>query len=99
VATWLRNLIDGIGFIISAMPPPILMAVDNQKAIAIIKIGAPNRRTKYIIIRYHYFREYIEQNIIDSYYVFTSEMLADNFIKALNCLKFAIFATSIGMHG
>jgi hypothetical protein len=60
VATWLRNLIDEEGFTTSAIFPPILIAVDNQGAIAIIKIGALNRRTRYINIRYYYFREYIE---------------------------------------
>jgi hypothetical protein len=58
-----------------------------------------SRRTRYINIRYYYFREYIEQGIIDSYYVSTNEMLADGFIKALGRLKFITFATSIGMQG
>jgi hypothetical protein len=75
------------------------MAVDNQEIIAIIKIGTFNRRTKYINIRYYYFREYIKQNIIDSYYIPISEILADEFIKALGRLKFTTFATSIGMQG
>jgi hypothetical protein len=64
-----------------------------------VKIDISNRRTKYINIRYYYFREYIEQNIINPYYISTSEMLTDGFIKALDRLKFATFATSIGMHG
>jgi hypothetical protein len=57
-----------------------------------------SRRTKYINIRYHYFREYIKQNIIDLYYIFTNEILIDEFIKTLDRLKFAIFAISIDMH-
>jgi hypothetical protein len=32
-----------------------------------------------------------------SYYTLISEMLADGFIKAFNCLKFAIFVSFIGM--
>jgi hypothetical protein len=80
------------------MPPPIPIAVNNQEIIAIIKINIPSRRTKYINIRYYYFREYIKQNIIDSYYIFTNEILADDFTKTLNRLKFATFATSIDMH-
>jgi hypothetical protein len=49
-----------IEFIISVMPPPIPIAVDNQGAITIINMDAPNCRTKYINIRYYYFREYIK---------------------------------------
>jgi hypothetical protein len=99
VATWLRNLINDVKLTISTISPPIPMAIDNQEAIAIIKIDIFNRRTKYIDVRYHHFREYIGQNIIDPYYIPTSEMMADSFTKALNRLKFATFATSIGMHG
>jgi hypothetical protein len=62
-------------------------------------MGAPTRRTRHINIRYHHFREYTEQGIIDPYYIPTSEMVADGFTKALDFLKFAAFATFIGMHG
>ena len=79
------------------MPPPIPIAVDNQEAIAMIKMGALNRRTKYINIRYYYFREYIKQDIIDSYYISTNKILVDNFTKALDYLKFTTFTTSIDM--
>jgi hypothetical protein len=98
VAIWLRNLIDEIGFTILIISSPISIAIDNQEAIAIIKIGVFSRRTKYINIRYYHFREYIEQNIIDPYYISTSEMLADGFTKALGRLKFATFATFIDIH-
>jgi hypothetical protein len=62
-------------------------------------MDASSRRTKYINIRYHHFREYIKQNIINSYYVLTSEILANEFTKTLDRLKFTTFATSIGMQG
>jgi hypothetical protein len=88
-----------IEFTISIISPPILMAIDNQGIIAIIKMNALSRRTRYINIRYYHFREYIKQDIIDLYYISTSEILVNGFIKALGRLKFATFATSIGMHG
>jgi hypothetical protein len=88
-----------IKFTISAMPPSILIIVDNQEVIVIIKMDISNRRIRYINIRYYYFREYIEQDIINPYYVFTSEILVNGFIKALDRLKFITFATSIGMQG
>jgi ABC-type sulfate transport system substrate-binding protein len=88
---------DKIEFIISIISPPIPMAVDNQGAIAIIKMDVPNRRTRYINIRYYHFRECTEQSIINSYYVPISEILADGFTKALGRLKFITFATSIGI--
>jgi hypothetical protein len=97
VAIWLRNLINEIEFIISIISPPIPIAVDNQEIIAIIKIDTSNRRTKYINIRYYYFREYTKQNIINLYYIPTSEILTDSFTKTLDRLKFTTFATFIDM--
>jgi hypothetical protein len=99
VTIWLRNLINEIEFIILIISPSILIAIDNQKIIAIIKIDALNRRTKYINIRYYHFREYTKQDIIDPYYIPTSKILTNGFIKTLGRLKFATFTTSIGMHG
>jgi hypothetical protein len=99
VAIWLRNLIDKVEFTTSAIPPPILITINNQRAIVMTKMDAPNRRMRYINIRYHHFREYIEQDIIDLYYISTNEILAENFIKSLNRLNFIMFAISIDMHG
>jgi hypothetical protein len=90
---------DEIEFTISIISPLIPIAVDNQGTIAITKMNASSRRTRHINIRYHHFREYIKQNIVDPYYVSTSEILADGFIKALDRLKFTTFITSIGMQG
>jgi hypothetical protein len=70
-----------IEFTISIILSLIPMAVDNQGAIAIIKMGALSCRTRYINIRYHHFREYIEQDIINSYYISTSEILVNDFTK------------------
>jgi energy-converting hydrogenase Eha subunit H len=97
VATWLRNLINEIGFIILIISSSIPMTVDNQEIIAIIKIDALNRRTKYINIRYYHFREYTKQDIIDPYYIPTSKILTNGFIKTLDRLKFTTFVTFIGM--
>jgi hypothetical protein len=99
MATWLRNLLDEVGLTSSPTPPSIPLAIDNQGAIALAKMGAPNRRTRHINIRYHHFRECAEEGIVDPHYVPTDEMLADGFTKALNRLKFNTFAASIGMHG
>ena len=72
----------------------IINNVQNRK-----EINNPNRRMKYINIKYYYFREYVKTDIVDPHYVPTNEMLADGLTKALNRLKFNTFAASIGMHG
>ena len=62
-------------------------------------MSTPNRRTRHIDIKYYYFREYAEQGIVKPQYTSTKEMLADNFIKALDRLKFTSFAAFIGLYG
>jgi hypothetical protein len=97
--SWLREILEEIELSDIIKPPPISMVIDNQGAIALAKLENPNRRTRYINIRYHYFRDYVKNGIIQTHYTPTSEMLADNFTKALDRLKFSIFTASIGMHG
>jgi hypothetical protein len=75
----------------------MLIAMDNQKAIALVTLGSQNRRTRHINVRYHYIREYIKSGTIAPHYTPTSEILVNGFTKALDRLKFAIFVSSIGM--
>jgi hypothetical protein len=107
-ATWLRNLlaeIDPFGAPATSLPQlyepnyifPMLMAMDNQGAIALAILGSQNRRTRHINVRYHYIRECIKSGTITPHYTPISKILADGFIKALDRLKFATFVSSIGM--
>jgi hypothetical protein len=106
--TWLRNLlaeINPLGAPAIFLPqlhepnyiPLILMAMDNQRAIALAILGSQNRRTRHINVRYHYIRDSIESGTIVPHYTPTSKMLTDGFTKALDRLKFATFISSIGM--
>jgi hypothetical protein len=73
------------------------MAMDNQRAIALIILKSQNRRTRHINVRYYYIRDCVKSGTIAPHYTPTSDMLADGFIKALDRLKFATFVSSIGM--
>jgi hypothetical protein len=106
--TWLRNLlaeIDLSGASATSLPQShepnyilfMLMAMDNQRAIALAILRSQNRRIRHINVRYHYIRECIESGTIAPHYTPTSEILADGFTKALDRLKFATFVSSIGM--
>ena len=100
-ATWLRYLLEELEPATSKYEPdnspPIPMAVDNQGAIALAKLGSHNRRTRHINVRYHYIRQCVEQGIIAPQYTPTAEMLADGLTKALDRQKFATFVSSIGI--
>jgi hypothetical protein len=73
------------------------MAMDNQGAIALATLGSQNRRTRHINVRYYYIRECIKSGTITPHYTPISKILADEFTKTLDRLKFAIFVSSIGM--
>jgi hypothetical protein len=107
-ATWLRNLLAEInppGALTTSLPqshepnyiPLILMAMNNQEAIALAILGSQNRRTRHINVRYYYIRDCIKSGIIAPHYTPINNMLADGFTKALDRLKFVIFVSSIGM--
>ena len=106
-AIWLRNLlaeIDLPGAPATSLSqnepnylPPILMAINNQGAIALATLRSQNRRTRHINVRYHYIRDCIKSGTIAPHYTPTSDMLADGFTKTLDRLKFATFVSSIGM--
>jgi hypothetical protein len=73
------------------------MAIDNQGAIALVTLGSQNRRTRHINVRYHYIRDCVKSGTIAPHYTPTSDMLADEFTKALDRQKFSTFVSSIGI--
>jgi hypothetical protein len=62
--SWLREILEEIEPSDTIRPPPISMTINNQGAIALAKLKDPNRRTRYINIRYHYIRDYVKNEII-----------------------------------
>jgi hypothetical protein len=69
----------------------MLIAMDNQGAIALVILRSQNRRTRHINVRYYYIRDFIESGTIILHYTPTSKILVNGFIKTLDCLKFATF--------
>ena len=72
--------------------------MDNQGAIALTNLQAPNRRTRHIDMKYHYLRECIQNGVIKSYFIPTTAMIADGFTKALNTIKFNTFLFLLGLY-
>jgi hypothetical protein len=54
-AIWLRYLFQYIDPVV--VENPILMAVDNQSALALIEHPASHQRTKHIDVQYHFVRQ------------------------------------------
>ena len=61
---------------------------DNQSTITVAKAPSMLPRTKYIGLKYHHFRQHVQQGIITIQYVPTNEQLADMFTKPLPAPSF-----------
>jgi len=79
-AAWLRMLYADLT---GSNLPPTTLNIDNQSAISIANNATTTRRSKHMDIRYHYIRDEIARNHIDTVYCPTNDMLADIFTKPL----------------
>ena len=56
---------------------------DNNNAITLIKNRQVNERSKHIDIVYYYIRDFQKHEKINVNYIFTNEMIFDDFTKSL----------------
>ena len=76
----LKKLLKGMKEDITKL---VIIYCDNTSAIKISKNLVMHTKTKHISIKYHYFRELVQDKIVRMEYVNTKEQLANIFIKAL----------------
>ncbi|GJW65002.1 retrovirus-related pol polyprotein from transposon TNT 1-94 [Tanacetum coccineum] len=70
---------------------------DSQSAIALSCNTVQHSRTKHIVVRYHFIKEQVENEIVELYFVKTAYQLADIFTKALARERFEFMVKSLGM--
>lgn len=70
---------------------------DNQGALALIKNGHLNDRSKHIATTMHHIRDLYENKRINPEYVATEEMAADGLTKPLTRVSFNRFIKQIGI--
>lgn len=61
---------------------------DNNSCIALAKATRMNPRTKYTALKYHHFRGYVSDVLVNIKYIETNEQTADIFTKALDEKQF-----------
>lgn len=93
-AIWVKQLLSEIYHSESF---DLILYIDNQSAIRLIKNPIFHKRTKHIDIRYNFVRERYENNDIDIMFVSTRDQVADIFTKALARNKFEYFRQLLGM--
>ncbi|KAL7281533.1 hypothetical protein ACG7TL_004850 [Trametes sanguinea] len=90
---WIRNLMGEIGYKLG----PIPVAGDNQGSLFMGSNPVTESRSKHIDIKYHAIREYIENKLIEVFYVDTDNNPADLFTKNLGRVKFTEFRGELGL--
>ena len=76
--------------------PPILY-VDNKTTISLIKNLILHDRSKHIEIRFHYIREFGDQELVKIDFIRKEEQLGDNLTKSLTRVKFEELRSKIGV--
>ena len=71
-------------------PPIIICKVfeDNQSCIAVAESKKPPARTKHIAIKYHHFRNLVDNKVIKISYIDTKKQLADILTKPIETNQF-----------
>lgn len=93
-AIWLRQLLQEIS---EYKQQCVIINIDNQSAINVIKNSEFHKRCKHIDIRYNFIKEKYHENVISLNYVNTNYQYADIFTKALSKDKFISMRCNIGM--
>ncbi|KAH9183574.1 hypothetical protein AeNC1_014450 [Aphanomyces euteiches] len=81
-----------------AITLPIDMFDDNQSAIQVAKATATNNRTKHIRLRFHFFRDLVDENMVNLQYIGTKDQIADIFTKVQTHQVFEKHRLRLGMH-
>ena len=93
---WLRRL---LGELTGAEAHPPALMVDNQPAIALAKNPVLHDRSKHIDVKFHFFRDCVDEGQIVIEFVETGRQLADVLTKPLGRLRFMELKEMISMEG
>jgi hypothetical protein len=95
---WTRELLNemSIDETMSDKNSTIIYA-NNQEIIKLANNSIFQKRTKHIVVKYHYTRNLISQRTIKLEYRLTAKMIADGLIKSLRSVQFQIFIDQLKM--
>ena len=91
----IHEILAELDIIVSDFTFPLLM--NNNSAITALNDEKITRSARHIDIWYHHIQNLVEKNIIGIFYIFSKQMTADEFIKALDKEKFIKFHEMIDM--
>nr|GEW97199.1 retrovirus-related Pol polyprotein from transposon TNT 1-94 [Tanacetum cinerariifolium] len=90
---WMRSKLTYYGLKFNKIP----MYCDNKSEIALCYNNVQHSRSKRIDVRYHFFKEQVENGVVELYFVRTEYQFADIFIKSLPRERFNFLVEKLGM--
>jgi hypothetical protein len=92
---WLRQLLSELGY---SPNTSTVLYEDNKSAIHIVQNGNDKGRTKHMDVRYHLFRDLVQDKLIKVDYMPTESMTADILTKLLDSKLFLKHQASLLGH-
>lgn len=81
---WLKQLLADFNIPTKSEIP---VMIDSQSCISMVTNEKFSNRTKYIDVRYHFVKDYVQKNVVKLKYVPTQENIADMLTKPLAGIK------------
>jgi hypothetical protein len=94
---WARRLLIEMRIDDTVSDNSTIIYANNQETIKLANNSIFQKRTKHIVVKYHYTRDLISQKIIKLKYRFIAEMIADGLIKSLGSVQFKRFIDQLRM--
>jgi hypothetical protein len=96
---WARELLNEMSIekTVSEKNQSTVIYANNQRAIKIVNNSISQKRTKHIVVKYHYTRNLISQRKIKLQYRFTTKMIANDLIKSLRPVQFKRLIDQLNM--
>jgi hypothetical protein len=94
---WARRLLTEMKIDDTVSSNSTVIYANNQRAINLVNNSIFQKRTKHIVVKYHYTRDLISQKKIKLQYRLTTKMIADDLIKSLGSVHFQRFINQLKM--
>ncbi len=94
---WAKELLNEMKIDDTVSNNSTIIYANNQEAIKLINNSIFQKRTKHIVVKYHYTRNLISPKAIKLEYRLIATMIADDLIKSLESIQFKRFIDQLEM--